>query len=188
MPRYVVDRAAVAAEIARRQAIRERGHFAWFTRVLFINMLVLYAVILLVSPENRAFDTMPTWRLVMVVALPFAAALVASWISTRAVFRPDAVDPEQLVDRVQREVQSLAGPGWAWRSLRLGLVIGFGVGIPVAALLALAAPLTNLPAGSRWLGGALFLGLTLLWAIPMAFLLRWWSLAMYRRLLRRVDD
>ncbi len=187
MPRYIVDRTAIAAEIARRKTIRERGYFAWFTRVLFVNLLILYAVMLVASPKNREFGIMPTWRLVLVVGLPFAAALAASLISSRTLFKPEAIDPEQFADRVTREVRSLAGPGWAWRSLKWGALLGLAIGIPVAALLAFVAPARALPAGSRLLGAALFLGLTLLWAIPMAFLLRWWSLVTYRRLLKQVD-
>jgi len=186
--RYVVDRAAVDAEVARRRRIREKGRFAWFTRVLFVNLIVLYAVTLLASPRNRAFGEMPPWRLALVVALPFLASAVASWLSTRQVFHPDALDPDKLSDKVVREVRSLAGPGWAMRSLRWGVVLGLAIGAPVGALLALTAPEASLPAGSRWLGAALFLGLTLLWAIPMSFLLRWWSLITWRRLLRAVEE
>lgn len=187
MTRYIVDRAAIDAEIQRRKAIREKGYFAWFTRVLFVNLLVLYAVTLLASPRNRAFGEMQAWRVALVVGLPFLAGLAASWISTRAVFKPDAIDAEKFAERVAREVQSLAGPGWAWRSLKWGVLLGLAIGVPVAALLAYVAPVAALPTGSRLLGAALFLGLTLLWAIPMTFLLRWWSLITYRRLLKQVD-
>lgn len=186
--RYTVDRAAIEREVARRRAIQEQGYFAWFTRVLFVNLIILYAAMLLSSRHNREFGSMPPWRVALVVGLPFAAALVASWFSTRTLFKPDATDADKFAERVAREVQSLAGPGWARRSLLWGLLLGVGIGTPIGVLVAFTAPAAALPAGHRWLGALLFLGMTLIWAIPMAFLLRWWTLITYRRFVKQVKE
>lgn len=188
--RYIVDRAAVEQEVARRRAIQKRGYFAWFTRVLFVNVIIIYLAAFLGrwGAATRPISELPLWHAALIVGLPFLGALAISWFGTRSVFKPDAVDPDKVADKVLRDVQSLAGPGWPGRSLAFGLKLGLGVGIPIALLLAVLGPRMPLPGGSRWLGATIFVGLTLLWAIPLGFLLRWWSLVTYRRLLKRVDD
>lgn len=78
------------------------------------------------------------------------------------------------------DVTSLMEEGWVRRVVVMGVVMAFGIGIPVGAILAFGSPREELPGQSRLLMMIIFILLTAAWTIPGAFVLRWRLVKAYR--------
>jgi hypothetical protein len=114
--------------------------------------------------------------------LPHLCGLTVALITARTRLRLGRQSPDAAAAAIQQEWADLVRPGWAFRTLAMGLGMGLGIGVPVGALLAFGLSRAERPSGgvvTVWLS---FIALTLLWTIPMAFLLRWGTLWFYRQL------
>lgn len=174
-----VDRAAVAqASAASDRALASRGR--WIARWLLLSAGIWLFVIVVPSALVGGLgvalhpETGRAWADVVLAAL-LAAGLV-QWERRRAR-RP----PEEIAAEVERMWTQLTRPGWAVRCGLLGVAGGVVLGLLVGGLLVSTTPVEELPAGSRAVGLAGFVGVTLLWSVPMAFLIRWVSLRSHRR-------
>ena len=186
--RYVIDRDAVAAEVERVRAQLDRGYAQWFLRQFATNLLFLSAIVLFGRLNaSTAYAELPGAIRVLLVALPPVMALALTWYSGRRRFGPDALDVDRRVQRIARELRALGSPDWPVQALKLGVLWGFLVGIPVGlALMLLWAP-AALPGGSRPLAIPSFVGITMVWTVPMAFVFRWLGLQGLKRMVKQVD-
>jgi hypothetical protein len=128
-----------------------------------------------------AFDT--SSRLFWIRAAgPFvAAALVTPWMYVTAR-RGSRRSFDEVVAQVEADRAALTGPGWVRRTVRQGLWLAAGIGVPVGALMAFGFPAHELPGGSRLLAWGGFVLATAAWTLPVSFLFRWIALKSHGRL------
>lgn len=89
---------------------------------------------------------------------------------------PDIADPLSLYEGAAEVLHDARGPGWIARTIRRGVLVGLGVGVPVGLLIAFTTPSTDLPFGGRVGGVLVFIAITMAWAIPFSFGARWLAL------------
>ena len=117
------------------------------------------------------------------IPLMLCAFLAAASVVIQS--RPAARDAVRIARRVERDWRSLTQGPWIARVLLTGIAMGCLVGIPIGTLLATDARPSELQEGGGRVGIVLtFLGMTLLWTLPAAFLIRFMMLRSYRPLLR----
>lgn len=188
-PRYVIDRPAVEADVARVRASLDQGYGRWLARQTLLNMTVFYVVVLALRwNELPTVETWPAWKIGLTFFAPVIVAVGLAWWTGRRTFAPDNLDVERRIVRISEDLRSLGGPGWVRRSLMVGVFIGLAIGIPIGTLMVLAWRPTDLPAASRWLAIPVFTLMTLLWSVPMSFLLRWMTLMALKRFVREVPE
>jgi hypothetical protein len=78
------------------------------------------------------------------------------------------------------------GPDWLRQTLNTGMIITAVVGLAVGAVVTVTAPAKEVPSAGRLVILPLFIGMTALWAFPMAFFIRWLSIRSIRRVMRPV--
>jgi hypothetical protein len=115
----------------------------------------------------------------LLVAATILAAVVFTAID-EVVQRRLGADPVGTAARRAREVDDLVNPGWQRRVLRMGFLMGLGIGIPVGSVLALRMQEAVVVMDRLQLFGLFLLG-TFVWTIPTAFVLRWLFLLGLRR-------
>lgn len=94
---------------------------------------------------------------------------------------PDRIDPLSLYEAAKKITSDARGPGWVGRVIRRGVLMGFGIGVPVGLLMALISPVAELPTGSRTGAVLSFIAMTMVWTVPFSFGARWLSLRSLRR-------
>jgi hypothetical protein len=183
---YVVDRAAVEAEVSRRRAIHEKGYARWFAAKLAMSLVAFYLLAfgIRVTTGPQPLSSMTLWNVSALFVLPALLAFFVTYLAARLMFNPEAFDAERFSARVAREMQLLTGRGWLLRMVLAGLMLAAGVAIPVAIVALLGFPIV-VPGSSRAMGAVEFIGATLVWAIAMAFVVRYAALYVYRKLVRR---
>lgn len=185
--RYVIDREAVAAEVARTRAILEQGYGHWFARQTALNLGIFYVIVMVLRwNQLPEISSWPVSKLAASFLMPLVGALALTWWTGRRNFNDDMLDVDRRIMRINEDLRSLGGPGWVRRSLMTGLVLGVAIGIPVGAAMMLAWRPEDLPGMSRALTIPVFVVMTLLWSVPMAFLLRWMTLLALKRLVKEV--
>lgn len=179
-----VNRAAVEAQIARRRAIRDHGFAKWILLRLAISLAGFYALALVIrlATPGASFRTMNGWNATAFFVLPAFMAFVVTAAAERLMFSDLALDAERLSARIDREVQSLTGPGWPLRTLRAALVLAVCVGVPLAWVVVVTRrPVVMARASDAAI--AVFASAVLLFAIGAAFAIRAATLYVYRDLL-----
>jgi hypothetical protein len=181
-----VDSARIAAVL--RQAVidhplegRARVRL-WLWNLLAHGFLFVVVVPLISGRWDNAFDPgrpFLWYRIAMAVVLAGVNVAYFDVIARRAVRDPDAA-----VARVASDVVAQTAPGWVLRTIRLGLIMGLGIGVPVGLLIALVPPMSQV---ERFEVFGMFVGLTLLWTQPAAFAIRWLSLNSAKRFLKRAE-
>lgn len=182
--RYVIDREAVEAEVANTRALHDAGVRRWFVRQALLNLVVFSAVAAAVSFRELTTTGMSPSKLAVTIAFPILGAMVLAWWTGHQRFRDEALDVERRIQEIAHDLRALGGPGWARRSLLVGLGLSAGVGIPVGVLMMALWRPEDLPGANRWLTIPAFVGMTMMWAIPMTFLLRWMTLLSLKRLVK----
>lgn len=162
------------------------GHFAsWLSRRLFVNVILAYLVLVMVpltlagDPGRVLHLSGPTLWLNLVGPFVFAGFMTiwSAWFTRRQV----RGGPQEMARRIEQEVENLTGPGWIRRVLRVGLLMALAIGLPIGGLIAVFVPAGAFPGGSRLLTVPAVFAMTLLWTVPMAFVLRWATLRLHRR-------
>ncbi len=182
--RYVIDREAVEAEVANTRALHDAGVRRWFVRQALLNLTIFSAVAAAVSFREVTTTGMSPSKLAVTIAFAILGAIALAWLTGRQRFRNEALDVERRMQEIANDLHALGGPGWARRSLLVGLGLGAGVGIPIGVLMMALWRPEDLPGANRWLTIPAFVGMTMMWAIPMAFLLRWVTLLALKRLVK----
>ena len=135
-------------------------------------------------PRLTDFTGPGTWeRLFFAVALATSIVIFARFHDLKLARLPRPV----LIQRMQRELDQVAGPRWAWRTLLWGVTLGATITASVGVVVAYVLPGVELIYGSRLLTLLVFFGGSLLWTIPGAFLLRSGLVRYYQRFLRQIS-
>jgi hypothetical protein len=184
---FTVDRVAVEAEVARRRAIHDTGYGKWLVAKLGMSLVAFYAFAFLLRflPSSRPFGELSPWNLIALIVLPGALAGFVTWMASRTLFSSEALNAESLSAEISKEMQRLTGPGWAVRTLIAGAALAVAVAIPLVLLMVIGGVPSGLvrlatPAAISVFGLAI-----VLWAMLMAALIRWASLFLYRKMVRR---
>ena len=180
---FTVDRAAVEAEVARRRAILETSHTRWIIAKLAMSLVAFYGIALVIRIiSSKGPLILSSTNAAVFLGVPAFMAVFVTWMSARALFRPEALDVDRLAAEVGKEVERLTGDGWPLRTLGAGLSLAAIAGVPVAVMLWV----TRSPiARSLSIAAILvFVSGMMLWAIVMAFVIRFATLYLYRRMVR----
>jgi len=92
------------------------------------------------------------------------------------------LDHSIVEEKLDKNWMDLVGPGWPWRTLKRGIYMTLGIGIPVGALIGFTSAPGELPRQSPWLMVLAFTGMTATYAIPGAFLMRWFGVRLQRKM------
>jgi len=184
----VVDQSKVLGHLRDLGHDLEKGASAWivprFVGLSAMGTLFTVVVPAVVSGNLHAIvDTSASlfwarWLLPTVLSVPTVLGMYR-----RSRKRVDqGVGP--LTAEIQRKWDRMTGKGWVRRTLGLGAGLTAGVGGTVGLLMSTLFPLAELPGGSRVLGFIGFVGMTAVWAFPMAFGIRAISMRNHRPFLR----
>lgn len=182
---YVIDRALVEEELDRARAKLARGKMRLVARN-FARAAAIFYLIAIAAQWSRFGDlgAVPPSKRIAVLLFPAIAALFVALMGLRADVAEQSLDTDRKVRQISDNLRALAGAGWAWRSLRAGVFMGAAIGIPVGLLLTLGWRPDIFPVSNRWMVVPSFVGITLMWTIPFAFILRWLSLLGLRRFVK----
>ena len=86
--------------------------------------------------------------------------------------------------RIASDWRKLTGSRRWIVTLKTGFTITAMVGVPIGLLMAFLLPATDLPSGGRTIVLPLFVALTALWAVPVAFAFRWFLVRSMRQIMR----
>ena len=186
--RFVIDRDAVAAQVAGTRALLDRGYRRWFLRQFFFNLLFLYVIVAVARlGELPRIGDWSAGRLAFSVGFPIGAALLLTWWAGRQRFRPAQLDVELRIQEIAGDLRKLGGPGWLRRSLAMGVAVGVGIGMPVGVMMTVFWRPEDLPTANRLLTIPVFVAITLVWCVPATLLLRWMTLLALKRMVREVS-
>lgn len=184
----------VATRSARRRLERshrdlqdglEMGPAGWIARRFVsgsaLGVLATMGLTALETGLREALDPSSPGFLLRLMA-PVALAAVASPILYLRARKRARMTVDDLLAESDSEVADMTRPGWVGRTVRQGLLLAAGVGVPVGSAMALLFPTTELPGESRILAFVGFLLMTAAWALPFVFLVRWMSLNSQKRL------
>jgi hypothetical protein len=184
MPGYTVDRAAVETEVARRRRILETSYRRWFATKLVLSSVVLYALaFLILGLATKGPLTLTPATTAVFLGVPALMAVLATWTASRTLFRREALDADRVAREVAAEVEQLTGPTWPLRTVIAGAGLAAIAGVPVGLMLWVTkARLARNPTIGSLL---IFVSGMLLWAILVAFIIRFVTLFLYRGMIRR---
>lgn len=184
---YVIDRSLVQEELDRARAKLARGK-ARLVAASFVRAAAIFYLIAIAAQWSRFgdLDAVPPSKRVAVLLFPAIAALFVALMGLRADVAEQSLDTDRKVRQISDNLRALGGAGWAWRSLRAGVFIGAAIGFPVGLLLMFDWRPEHFPVSNRWMVVPSFVGITLMWTIPFAFVLRWLSLLGLKRFVKPV--
>lgn len=185
---YVIDRSLVEAELDRARAKLARGKMR-LVATSFARAAAIFYLIAIAAQWSRFGDlgAVPPSKRIAVLLFPALAALFVALMGLRADVAEQSIDADRKVRQISDNLRALAGAGWPWRSLRAGVFMGAAIGIPVGLLLMLDWRPDLFPVSNRWMVVPSFVGITLMWTIPFAFILRWLSLLGLKKFVKPVS-
>ncbi len=152
--------------------------------LLFVQAVVLFFVLPAVMDARIPTAAELTGRrglFLIVMSVVMAAGLTA--LRYRNIRRLTSGPSAVLEEKVNKNWVYLVGPGWPARTALTGLLLTLGIGIPVGLLMAVALPESELLAPNRPLTVLAFTVMTAVWAFPMAFAIRWFTVRSQRKLM-----
>jgi uncharacterized membrane protein len=181
--RLVADRDAIERLVTAPRAPRNR-----LTRAVvgFVTTIVATFVIPLMASGGwrgiAAYVRAEPWA---AIGLPLGLAVILTIVTVASTYGTSATDVSRIATQIERDWLRLTDGWWIARVLVSGMLMALVIGIPVGTLIALSARPSELPelGGRVGIVGA-FLLMTLLWTVPMAFVIRFLTLRSYRPLLR----
>jgi hypothetical protein len=181
--RPVADRDAIERLIIAQRVPHHRLKRA---AVGFVTAIVgTFVIPLMASGRWRGIAPYVRADPLFAIGLPFGLAVILTILSVAPTYGAAATDVSQIAMRIERDVRLTQG-WWIARVVVRGVVMALVIGIPVGTLMAMNARPFELPelGGRAGIVGA-FVFMTLLWTIPMAFVLRFLTLRSYRRVTSR---
>lgn len=183
---YVIDRDAVEAEVARTRARLAKGKLRYFARQSVAAAIAFFVMFYITRIELFSrLGELPAWKIGVVFGFPILAGILVAAFSMRETFKDENLDTERRMQRIGRELQSLGGPGWILRSILTGIKLGLAIGLTVGVIMLLTWSTSRLGSPNRWAFFSAFVGVTLLWTIPAAFILRWIQLLALKRMVKQ---
>ena len=182
-----IDVEKVRARLDEEDAARARGVFSTAFRVFAFMLLVVALptlVPLLITDGWRGLVSFLQWEPWSTFALVIGISTLVSALAVWGRFHAAPRDEASAIAQIDREWTSLTSRGWPLRTVLLGLAMAAAVGIPIGMLIARDVPLDELPSGGRPAVVAAFFGMTCLYMMPMAFLIRWKTMRNLRKLER----
>lgn len=153
-----------------------------FLRQGFVSFLLLFVVLPLVTGRPVFGETLTGRKAVILGSAVLIMASLSAFLNYRGTRDTLSVGLNEHQNLLTVDWSRWAGNGWLRRTFGMGAMITAAIGLPIGALQAVTLPITDLPSGSRSLMVFIFVGLTALWAFPMAFGIRWLVLREYRSL------
>ncbi len=183
---FTVER-RLLAELLQRDEFRTGGRrYAWLGFSALKATVIFYVAVSVIPAAmdgelGRAF-TLSGRGLLRNLVIPLLMGVILSVSQAWFLLRGAAAEPEVIAQRIEREWSRLTGAGWIGRTLLQGVWLGLGIGLSVGTFVAFGpVDVPDLPEQPLVAIGS-FTGLTLLWTLPMAFLLRWMVRRQYARL------
>jgi hypothetical protein len=170
-----VNISALRDEIVRHEPPLGRRRTYWALQQVAVRSAIFYLVAfalpaVLAGTVRRLASGRVMW-IELGISLMFAAGLTAWSLHT---FRaPLEARVEKSVLSMQRGWAQMTRGHWVLRVIVMGLTMAACIGLTVGTLIAATSAPGELVGGSRVLTVLAFLGLTLAWCIPMAFVIRW---------------
>ena len=190
-PEIVVNQRAVE-ELVAKQLINQPGGR---------RKIAVYAVAMAVMPVVIPFlvnASFGNWDLhiaylraepMSAVGVPAAIGLLLAAFLVVVSLHPSSRSVPRITRRVEQTWRYLNERGWVARVGAWGVLAGAAIGIPLGMLMASDLRGSELNEAVGWLGAVLmFLGMTLLWTVPSAYIYRWFILRQYRPLLSVSSD
>jgi hypothetical protein len=184
--RYTVNRRLIAETLERDEFRTSGRRYVWLGLSVVKSAAIFYVGISIIPAAldgelGKAF-TFSGRGLLRNLVIPILAAVAMTFTHAWFLFRGAAAEPEVIARRIEREWAKLTSAGWIGRTLLRGLWMGLVIGLSVGAFMAFGpVEIPDLPQ-QPLVAIASFTGLTLLWTLPMAFLLRWVVKRHYMRL------
>lgn len=172
MPSAYVTPGRAAVLIQRRVAAYSTRGAAWRVKLwakTFTACILIYLPLLGIRFESTMTALNPArstfWLALLAAAVVALVAIIEADISLKRMQQ----DPDGAAARLASRLRTLTGSGWMIRTASLGVFPGVGLGLPVALLNAsrTGSPLESLPYIAR------FVGLTIAWSVPLAFVIRY---------------
>ena len=181
------NRIADTAERLRRAANRHpmagAHRIGLWLRTLFMAVLLIVVIPSVIVEGTLAFYPLqPAFWIRCMGALLLAVGSIGYGDH---VARKTLRDPEAAAAKLEADVLAQTSHGWVRRTLRLGFLMGLGAGIPVGVLIAAGS------AGSiadSAVATGIFVCFTMVWAVPLAFVIRWGTLRVSRRYIGSPGD
>ena len=171
--------AAIAREVVSRLAFLRRAIL--YTAITIVFFVVLNPLINGTPREVFDVSSKSFW-------IRFSFAIATAALLLVNAYRNEArrrIDPGAVASKTVAEFETLTGPTWFWVTLRMGVLLGLGIAIPVSLLIVLLPGAELETTSSELISALSFTGATLLWTIPAAFIIRVISVRSIRRLAER---
>jgi hypothetical protein len=167
---------SVAKRLARARALRGKRIIAFFVAVTIFWYVTSNLLNLILGESPRSIWTLGKF---------IGAAVFAAIVTTGSVFNARRMERmgEDAIVRKILEPSRLTGESWVMWTVLTGVAMGFGIGIPIGLLIAFADEADRVFPGSRVMSIVGFTGMTLLWTIPMAFIIRYQTVRERNRVL-----
>jgi hypothetical protein len=166
----------VAKRLARARALRGTRIIAFFIAVTVFWYVTSNLLNLILGESPRSVWTLGTF---------IGAAVFAAIVTTAAVINARRMEKmgEDAIVRKILQPSRLTGESWVMWTVLTGVAMGFGIGIPIGTLIAFADEADRIVPGSRVMSVLGFTGITLMWTIPMAFIIRYQTVRERNRIL-----
>ena len=156
----------VAKRLARARALRGKWiavffvvvTIGWYVTSNLLNLVLLEAPRSLWTPGSF-----------------IGAAVFAAIVTTGAVINARRMERmgEDAIVRKTLQPSRLTGESWVVWTLLTGIAMGVGIGVPIGLLISFAGDADLIFPGNRVASVLGFTAMTLMWTIPMAFIIRY---------------
>jgi hypothetical protein len=183
--KLLIDLSALQDELVRRQPPRGPALIGWTARRMVTVFATFYFVAFVVpafldGDPASAFD-LAGRALWGKLGLPLVMAGGFTLWSLHTLRRQASAGAEENAKRIEREWVQLTQRGWPLRMLLWGFAMAGAISLLPGTLLVALSPQDELLKGSRLLTFLAFCGFTLVWAIPVPFVIRWYWCRWARR-------
>ena len=181
--KFHVDRRLLEEHQAKLRGEVE-GHWgSWATRQFLkscaAGLVIFLSVQLLFGDEPTFAQRLSHLRVVLILIEALVFGLLTTGWGAWQMRRHLRLATPQLAARIEQDHLRLTEQGWPRYVVGIGAKLALGVGVPVGILFSLLPIPASL--GTRVSMFLAFLGMTVVWALPFAFWLRWTTLRLHRR-------
>ena len=167
----------VAKRLVRARALRGKRIIGFFVAVTVFWYITSNLLNLILGDPPRSIWTLGTF---------IGAAFFSAIVTTGAVINARRMERmgEDAIVRKILQPSRLTGESWPVWTVLTGIAMGIGIGLPIGLLIAFADEADRIFPGSRVMSIIGFTGMTLMWTIPMAFIIRYQAVRERNRVLK----